>query len=85
MFFIFLLSLNLSAQSDRNKADSTMQQQNDVFTSPEIMPAFKGGEEQMYKCLAGIIRYPQVAKETGLSGTVVLSFIVEKDGSITNA
>ena len=39
----------------------------------------------MYKWLAENIKYPQVAKETGISGTVIVTFVVEKDGSVTNA
>jgi periplasmic protein TonB len=84
-FLFFLLSLNLLAQNDLTKSDSTSQQQNTVLTTVEVMPSFKGGEDKMYKWLGNNIKYPQVAKETGISGTVVISFIVEKDGTITNA
>ena len=47
------------------------------------MPSFKGGEDAMYEWLGENIKYPQVAKETGVSGTVIVTFVVEKDGSIT--
>ena len=55
-----------------------------VLTIVELMPGFNGGEEEMYKWLANNIKYPQVAKETGISGTVVVTFVVERDGGITN-
>jgi protein TonB len=56
-----------------------------TFTIVEMMPSFKGGEEAMYSWLSENIKYPQVAKETGIQGTVVVTFVVEKDGSITGA
>jgi len=56
-----------------------------ILTIVELMPGFDGGEEKMYKWLADNIKYPQVAKETGISGTVIVTFVVEKDGRVTNA
>jgi protein TonB len=49
------------------------------------MPCFDGGEEKMYEWLGGNLKYPQIARETGITGTVIVSFIVEKDGSVSNA
>lgn len=53
------------------------------FTFVEVMPRFEGGDEAMYAYIYSNIVYPQIAKETGISGTVVVTFVVEKDGSIT--
>lgn len=50
----------------------------------EKLPSFDGGEDAMYQWLGENIRYPQVAKEIGIMGTVIIKFIVEYDGSITN-
>ena len=49
----------------------------------EPMPHFPGGDEALVDYLKTNIRYPQV-KDT-LDGRVVISFVVERDGSITNA
>lgn len=57
----------------------------DVYTLTEILPEFPGGKGAMMTYLAGKIEYPKTAKEAGKEGTVYVSFIVEKDGSITNA
>lgn len=54
-----------------------------VFQIVELMPGYAGGEEAMYKYLSENIKYPQVAKETGIQGNVIVTFVVEKDGSIT--
>jgi protein TonB len=63
--------------------NQVIEQQAPVLTIVELMPAFDGGEEAMYKWLSENIKYPQVAKETGIQGTVVVTFVVEKDGGIT--
>jgi len=56
-----------------------------ILTIVELMPSFDGGEEALYKWLGENIKYPQVAKETGIQGTVIVTFVVEKDGVITGA
>lgn len=55
-----------------------------ILTIVELMPSYDGGETAMYEWLGNNIKYPQVAKETGIIGTVIVTFVVEKDGSITN-
>jgi len=51
---------------------------------PQHMPEFPGGLSQLYTFIGKNIKYPQLAKETNIQGTVFLNFIVEKDGSISN-
>ena len=55
-----------------------------TFTSVEQMPGFLGGLEAFYKFLAQSIRYPATAFENNIQGKVVVQFIVEKDGRLTN-
>ncbi|MDE7357323.1 MAG: energy transducer TonB, partial [Bacteroidales bacterium] len=43
-----------------------------------------GGDEAFYQYIAANIRYPVVAMESGISGRVYVTFVVEKDGSITD-
>ena len=50
----------------------------------EQKPEFNGGEAAMYKWLGDNIVYPSAAAEEGVSGRVVVEFVVGKDGSITN-
>jgi len=64
--------------------NQVIEQQAPVLTIVELMPAFNGGEEAMYQFLSENIKYPQVAKETGIQGTVIVKFVVEKDGSISD-
>ena len=49
------------------------------------MPEFPGGMDQMAKYLSENIKYPEEAKEKGISGRVFISFVIEKDGSVSNA
>ncbi|MDB5122674.1 MAG: Gram-negative bacterial tonB protein [Mucilaginibacter sp.] len=50
----------------------------------EVMPQPKGGESAWAKFLNKNLRYPVPAQEEGVSGKVVLSFIIEKDGQLSN-
>lgn len=50
----------------------------------EVMPMPVGGESAWAKFLNNTLRYPAAAQEEGLSGKVWLSFIIEKDGHLSN-
>ena len=56
----------------------------EIFTFVEQQPSFPGGETEMMKFIQKNVQYPQMEKETGISGTCFITFIVEKDGKITN-
>ena len=55
-----------------------------VFTVVEVMPEFPGGQEALLQFLAKTVKYPVIAQENGIQGRVTASFIVEKDGSVTD-
>ena len=57
----------------------------DVFDEVDEMPQFPGGMAGMMQYLSNNLRYPQDAREAGTQGRVIVSFIIEKDGSISNA
>lgn len=56
----------------------------DVFAIVEEMPEFPGGDEAKIRYLIDNLHYPQDARNSHIQGTVYASFIVEKDGSVTN-
>jgi protein TonB len=56
----------------------------DIFTVVESMPEFPGGEPALYDFLRRNVKYPETAKDAGISGKVYITFVVEKDGSITD-
>ena len=56
-----------------------------IFKIVEKMPSFPGGDVELMKFISNNIRYPVVAQENGIEGRVVVSFVVGKDGNITDA
>lgn len=55
-----------------------------VFDVVEQMPSFPGGPSALMEWLSNNVKYPVVAQENGVQGRVVVSFVVERDGSITD-
>ena len=55
-----------------------------LITAPEYPPHFLGGDKALKHYLANAMVYPSEAKEKKLRGTVVVSMIVEKDGSLSH-
>ena len=51
----------------------------------ETMPEYPGGMGELMKFMQRNVRYPKEAQEQGKQGRVVVQFVVEKDGSITDA
>jgi periplasmic protein TonB len=74
-------SLALDFQRDTviSKVDKDL-----LFHIVEAMPEFPGGQEAMLKFIAERIVYPEEAIEGDIEGTVVIEFIVERDGSLTH-
>ena len=56
----------------------------EIFVAVQQMPEFPGGQAALMKWLSNNIRYPQIALDNGISGRVVVKFVVEKDGSVGN-
>ena len=55
-----------------------------IFTVVEDQPEFPGGEEARQRFLEQNLRYPTMAREAGIQGTVFVTFVVETDGSVTD-
>ena len=56
-----------------------------IYDTPEYKPEYPGGEPALYQFLALNVKYPAVAQECGVQGRIIVSFVIEKDGSITEA
>lgn len=67
----------LSALEDAPSNDS-------IYQIVDEMPQFPGGEAAMMKFVANNVKYPQEAKDKEIDGRVFVSFVVEKDGSVSN-
>lgn len=80
--FAATLSLSSMAQSE----NTTPKESNDdqIFTICEKRPEFPGGLSALQEYLVAHTNYPAKAKQNNIQGTVLVNFVVEKDGSITN-
>lgn len=58
-------------------------QEEKIFVIVEKMPEFQGGKDAQIKFMATNIKYPQEARKAGIQGMVYVTYVVEKDGSIT--
>ncbi len=74
-----------SEASDFFENQEVYDESQEVLNVVESMPSFPGGMGALMKYLAENIKYPPLAKESGIQGRVFINFIVEPDGSITNA
>lgn len=95
LFFIFIQSQAKSEPSVSNGKEKQTLQKNagltvpvqplkKVFTFVEHMPQFPGGESALMNYLHNHIHYPRAARENGIQGTVVVQFIVNADGQLTD-
>lgn len=74
ILFIVILSLSSHAQESTDS----------IYNMAEIMPRFPGGANAMNQYIAENIVYPDSAVGQGVKGNVYISFIVEKDGSLSD-
>ncbi len=74
-------------QYDRwgNRIDVKETDTDAVFTFVEKTPEFPGGNNELIKFLQNNIKYPATERDNEIEGTVFIKFIVEKDGSVSNA
>lgn len=50
----------------------------------EQMPSFPGGEVELFRYLGQNVKYPRLARESKITGLVIVRFVVDKEGNITN-
>jgi len=55
-----------------------------IFEIVEVLPEYPGGQDSMMKFISSNVQYPEEALNAEIQGTVVIQFIIEKDGSISN-
>lgn len=62
-----------------------VQNTNEAFTVVEKMPEFPGGNDKMMEFISSNIKYPEAAQEQGIQGRVFVQFVIEADGSVSEA
>jgi hypothetical protein len=55
-----------------------------IIDKPEVLPEFPGGMNEIFGWMMRNVKYPKEAQEYGVQGRILVEFVVEKDGSITN-
>ena len=73
--FLFMMALPMNAKSESSTK---------VYDDVDEMPSFSGGNYGLMTFLAQNMVYPVTAQENGVQGRVIISFVVETDGSITD-
>lgn len=64
---------------------SNIRKEPEIFTIVEEMPTFPGGEQALLEYMAKNTKYPPLARENGLQGIVVVTFVVDERGRIKDA
>jgi len=74
-------------QIEQEKRAEEIKEEEDskIYAVVEQMPSFPGGDAALINYLSQNIRYPVMAEENGIQGRVIVTFVVERDGSITDA
>ncbi|WP_246830116.1 energy transducer TonB [Prevotella sp. HMSC073D09] len=87
LLVIVIAPVRANAQDKKGK---TTQMRKDTATDDKIyevceqMPIFEGGDAALLKYLGENLKYPDKTKDRGVQGRLVIGFIVEKDGSLTD-
>lgn len=56
----------------------------EIFQIVEEMPEYPGGEKKLLEYVGKSVKYPQIARESGIQGRVFVNFVIEPDGSVSN-
>ena len=87
LLIIVIAPASANAQDKRGKTTQTRKNtttDDKIYEVCEQMPIFEGGDAALMKYLTDSVKYPELAKKHGVQGRVVIGFIVEKDGSLTD-
>ena len=71
-------------RSEKEESEGTPDS-NKAYDVVDEMPQFPGGPSALFEFLSKNIQYPKEAEDANLQGRVIVSFVVEKDGSVSNA
>ena len=87
LLVIVIAPARANAQDKRGKTTQTRKDtatDDKVYEVCEQMPIFEGGDAALLKYLRENLKYPDNTKDRGVQGRLVIGFIVEKDGSLTD-
>ncbi len=76
---------NEYVSTERISVPTAKAEEMQVYEAVEVKASFNGGDAALEKWISKNLQYPQIAKEDGIEGRVIVRFIVGKDGKISNA
>ena len=82
LYFMILCPLTTNAQEEDKSSDK---QDDEIFKVVGDAPQFPGGQKARINFIKDNLEYPESALKNGVEGTVYISFVVNKDGSISDA
>ncbi|NHB67339.1 M56 family metallopeptidase [Perlabentimonas gracilis] len=78
------ITVELIANDD--EISKTSEAEGEIFVVVEKMPRFQGGDiNKFLEYISKNLQYPEIAADNGIQGRVIMSFIIEPDGRLTNA
>lgn len=85
MFFsVMMVSCQFFDRDQEKQAEKDALAEEEIYKTPVDQPAvFPGGDEARGAFLAANIRYPEIARLAGIEGTVIVSFVIRKDGTVS--
>ncbi|MGV3598807.1 MAG: TonB family protein [Bacteroidota bacterium] len=89
LIIIFLVCMGAvgcvsQSKTEDNGLEVPNEQTGDVLEVTDVPPEYPGGDIERQKFIAKHLNYPKKAIQKGKQGTVIIQFIVEKDGSVSN-
>lgn len=88
--FLLILSVSFLTVGIATHHTSLMAQEpplsvsNSIIEDPDVIPMYSGGSGEMHRFIANTLRYPADAVAREAQGLVVYTFVVEKDGTLSN-
>lgn len=84
MVLLWSICFSLDGFGQNEFEDKSEKEEPEIFTIVEQMPEFPGGESALTNFIQQQMIYPHEAKDKDIQGVVVLNFVVEKDGRLSN-
>jgi TonB family protein len=94
IFFIAILSSLTSCVQNKNSckeiqvvtptASNDSDTLDEIYAIVQVPPSFPGGEDALDEFISSNLKFPEAAMQKGIQGTVFVTFVVEKNGSVSN-
>jgi len=89
LFFLLIASISSFCQSSDDPPpvvveNKTNQVENKVNQGENLMPEFPGGAEALFKFIEKNIKYPKYERQNNIQGRVLVGFVINEDGSLSN-